>query len=210
MRLQGVSRSGHGVILTCCALPEKIRRRTVDPVRAFAPLRRPFIGHDPPMILAAEFDRAYRLHQQGKLREAFLRYDAILKAEPRHAPALHFSGVVLHQAGILTPAVERIRASLAIDPASPQAWSDLAAVQLALSLDTDAETSARRAIAADGNHAAGWYQLALALRLQGRLAEALDSARRADSMAPGSTRYAALNTQLEQLQPGTKDKPASP
>ena len=60
---------------------------------------------------------------RGKLREAFLRYDAILKAEPRHAPALHYSGVVLHQAGILTPAVERIRASAAIDPASPEAWS---------------------------------------------------------------------------------------
>jgi predicted O-linked N-acetylglucosamine transferase (SPINDLY family) len=78
------------------------------------------------MSLASEFDRAFRLHQQGKLREAFLRYDAILKADPRHAPALHYSGVVLHQAGNLTAAVERIRASLAIDPKSPDAWSNLA------------------------------------------------------------------------------------
>jgi len=78
------------------------------------------------MTLAAEFDRAFRLHQQGKLREAFLRYDAILKAEPRHAPSLHYSGVVLHQAGNLTAAVERIRASLAIDPRSSDAWSNLA------------------------------------------------------------------------------------
>ncbi len=77
------------------------------------------------MTLAAEFDRAFRLHQQGKLREAFLRYDAILKAEPRHAAALHYSGVVLHQAGNLTGAVERIRASLAIDPSSADAWSNL-------------------------------------------------------------------------------------
>ena len=78
------------------------------------------------MMLTNEFDRAFRLHQQGKLREAFLRYDAILKAEPRHAPALHYSGVVLHQAGKVTEAVERIRASIAIDPASPEAWSNLA------------------------------------------------------------------------------------
>ncbi len=80
------------------------------------------------MTLAAEFDRAFRLHQQGKLREAFLRYDAILKAEPRHAPALHYSGVVLHQAGNLSAAVERIRASIAVDPTSPDAWSNLGLV----------------------------------------------------------------------------------
>ena len=30
--------------------------------------------------IRGEFERAFRLHEQGKLREAFLRYDAILKA----------------------------------------------------------------------------------------------------------------------------------
>jgi tetratricopeptide (TPR) repeat protein len=161
------------------------------------------------MILAAEFDRAFRLHQQGKLREAFLRYDAILKAEPRHAPALHYSGVVLHQSGILPPAVERIKASLAIDPEAPEAWSDLAAAQLSLSLHADAEASARRAIAADASHAPGWYQLALALQLEGRLREALDSACHAAGLTPGSARYAALQAQLRQLQPDIRDRPAS-
>jgi protein O-GlcNAc transferase len=76
--------------------------------------------------LAPEFERAFRLHQQGKLREAFLRYDAILKAEPKHAPALHYSGVVLHQSGNHWGAVERIRAAIAIDAAMPDAWSNLA------------------------------------------------------------------------------------
>ena len=76
--------------------------------------------------LTNEFDRAFRLHQQGKLREAFLRYDAILKADPKHAPALHYSGVVLHQAGNHWGAVERIRAAIAIDAASAEAWSNLA------------------------------------------------------------------------------------
>lgn len=76
--------------------------------------------------LANEFDRAFRLHQQGKLREAFMRYDAILKADPRHAAALHYSGVVLHQSGNHWGAVERIRASIAIDAASSDAWSNLA------------------------------------------------------------------------------------
>lgn len=80
------------------------------------------------MSIAAEFDRAYRLHQQGKLREAFLRYDAVLAADPSNAPALHYSGVVLYQAGKIPEAAERIRASLALEPGSPDAWSNLALV----------------------------------------------------------------------------------
>ena len=78
------------------------------------------------MTVSAEFERAFRLHQQGKLREAFLRYDAIVQADPTHAPALHFSGVVLHQAGKHAEAIARIRASIGIDPGSPDAWSNLA------------------------------------------------------------------------------------
>lgn len=80
------------------------------------------------MSIADEFERAFRLHQQGKLREAWLRYEAVLAAEPRHAGALHYSGVVLYQSGKLPEAAERIRASLAVDPASPDAWSNLALV----------------------------------------------------------------------------------
>ncbi|MEP6678566.1 MAG: tetratricopeptide repeat protein [Betaproteobacteria bacterium] len=78
------------------------------------------------MTLAAEFDRAQRLHQEGKLREAFMRYDAVIKADPQHAAALHYSGVVLLQAGKHVEAIARIRASIGIDPASPDAWSNLA------------------------------------------------------------------------------------
>jgi protein O-GlcNAc transferase len=78
------------------------------------------------MTVSAEFERAFRLHQQGKLREAFLRYDAIVQADPTHAAALHFSGVVLHQAGKHAEAIARIRASIGIDPGSPDAWSNLA------------------------------------------------------------------------------------
>jgi len=74
----------------------------------------------------AEFERAFRLHEQGKLREAFLRYDAILKAVPNHAAALHYSGVVLYQSGNHVAAIERIRASIAIEPNSGEAWSNLA------------------------------------------------------------------------------------
>ncbi|HLX28907.1 MAG TPA: tetratricopeptide repeat protein [Casimicrobiaceae bacterium] len=80
------------------------------------------------MTISTEFDRAYRLHQQGKLREAFLRYDAVLAADPKNAAALHYSGVVLYQAGKLPEAAARIRAALALEPGSSEAWSNLALV----------------------------------------------------------------------------------
>ncbi len=80
------------------------------------------------MSITTEFDRAFRLHQQGKLREAFLRYDAVLAADPQNAPALHYSGVVLYQAGKIPEAAERIRASLKLEPTSADAWSNLALV----------------------------------------------------------------------------------
>ena len=80
------------------------------------------------MGIEEAFQQAFRVHEQGKLREAFLRYDAVLKAQPSHAAALHYSGVILFQSGKIPEAAERIRASLAIDPGSADAWSNLAQV----------------------------------------------------------------------------------
>jgi hypothetical protein len=47
------------------------------------------------------WDDAFGLHQKGRLREALSLYDAILRADPRHAAALHYSGVALYQTGTL-------------------------------------------------------------------------------------------------------------
>ena len=106
--------TGHPVIIWR-SFSESRRALTPDPAR-------------PHMSISTEFDRAFRLHQEGKLREAFLRYDAVLAADPNNAPALHYSGVVLFQAGKIPEAAERIRASLKLEPTSPDAWSNLALV----------------------------------------------------------------------------------
>ncbi len=130
------------------------------------------------VLVMSEFGRAYRLHQQGKLREAFLRYDAIVKATPRHAPALHYSGVVLYQSGKFDAAIERIRASLAVDPKEPDAWSNLAIALRAsgrqeAALDAFAEAAR---LAPDSPKILA--NLASAQLLSGRHAEAEASARR--------------------------------
>lgn len=140
------------------------------------------------MSISSEFDRAYRLHQQGKLREAFLRYDAVLAADPGHSQALHYSGVVLFQAGKIPEAAERIRASIKVEPRSADAWSNLALVldaagrgEAAVNALKEAAKLAPKSPEILANLAAG--ELAL-----GRIAEAEASARAAITADPN---YAA-------------------
>ena len=78
------------------------------------------------------WSRSYALHQQGKLPEALAGYDAVLAGDPRHAPALHYSGVAFYQSGRLAEALDRLRASVAIDDRNADAWSNLGLVLQAI------------------------------------------------------------------------------
>ncbi len=140
------------------------------------------------MKFAAEFERALAVHRQGKLREAFHRYDAIVKADPRHAPALHYSGVVLHQAGQRQAAAERIRAALDVDPAYAEAWSNLALVLDAVGRHAAALNALKEALRHAPGEADIASNLAAALLAQGQVVEAEAIARRATASDP---RYAA-------------------
>ena len=129
------------------------------------------------MSLATEFDRAYRLHQQGKLREAFMRYDAVLAADPKFAPALHYSGVVLYQAGRIPEAADRIRASLELEPASSEAWSNLALVLESAGRREAAVNALKKASALAPRAPEILANLAAAELALGRIADAEASAR---------------------------------
>ena len=131
------------------------------------------------MSVDTEFDRALKLHREGKLREAFFRYDAVLQAQPRHAGALHYSGVVLYQAGKHAEAAERIRAALKVEPAQPDAWSNLALVLEAVGRREAAVNALRQAV----HHAPGsaeiWSNLAAGELGLGRTVDAEAAARKA-------------------------------
>lgn len=131
-----------------------------------------------------ELERALAVHRQGKLREAFHRYDAILKVEPRHAPALHYSGVVLHQAGQRAAAAERIRASLDVDPSCAEAWSNLALVLEAAGRQAAAVNALKEAVRRDPRAADIAANLAALLLTQGELADAEAAARHATTVDP--------------------------
>ena len=131
------------------------------------------------MSLAAEFDRALRLHQEGKLREAFMRYDAVIKADPQHAAALHYSGVVLLQSGKHVEAIARIRASIGIDPASADAWSNLALALQSVDRGAAAVNALKEAARLSPKSVEIWTNLAAAQIGLQQFADAEASARQA-------------------------------
>jgi protein O-GlcNAc transferase len=59
------------------------------------------------------FGDAVRHHQAGRLNEAERLYREVLQADPRHADALHFLGVLAHQAGRNDVAVDLIDKAIA-------------------------------------------------------------------------------------------------
>jgi predicted O-linked N-acetylglucosamine transferase (SPINDLY family) len=136
------------------------------------------------MSITTEFERAFRLHQQGKLREAFLRYDAVLAANPTFAPALHYSGVVLLQAGKLPEAAERIRAALKLEPTSAEAWSNLALVLESAGRQEAAVNALKEAAKLEPRSPEILANLAASELALGRIADAEASARRAIAVEP--------------------------
>jgi predicted O-linked N-acetylglucosamine transferase (SPINDLY family) len=64
------------------------------------------------------FHRAMQTHQSGKLAEAEAMYRTILRAEPRHADALHLLGVLHCQKGEIEAGRDLISKAIAIKPSA--------------------------------------------------------------------------------------------
>ena len=67
----------------------------------------------------AVFAAALGHHRAGQLGEAERLYREVLAREPRHAPALHFLGVLSHQQGESAAAVDLIEQAIAADGSIP-------------------------------------------------------------------------------------------
>jgi predicted O-linked N-acetylglucosamine transferase (SPINDLY family) len=69
-------------------------------------------------------EEAVALHQQGRLAEAKVLYEAILKGNPRHFDALHLLGVVAYQTQNPQLAVDLIGRAIEINPNIAEAHSN--------------------------------------------------------------------------------------
>ena len=105
-----------------------------------------------------EFDRAFRHHQAGRLREAEELYRRVLKQEPRHADALHLLGVLSHQTGKIDMAADLIRRAIALRPDYPEAYNNLGNILKHKGQLDEAIAACRKAIALRPNYADGALQ----------------------------------------------------
>jgi len=115
---------------------------------------------------------AILLQQNEQWEAAADIYRSILEAEPDHADALHFSGVLAHQQARSEQAVALIERSLELEPDRADWHSNLGIVlQDRLKLD-EAIVAYRRAIALDPDHANAHNNLGVVLRATNEVVEA--------------------------------------
>jgi predicted O-linked N-acetylglucosamine transferase (SPINDLY family) len=70
------------------------------------------------MDTQANYRLALQLHQQGELRQAEALYQSVIAANPQHADAIHYLGVIHHQNGKHQMAIDTIAQALQINPNS--------------------------------------------------------------------------------------------
>jgi protein O-GlcNAc transferase len=144
------------------------------------------------------FEQALELHRLGKLREAADGYAAILAADPNHAGALHFYGVVRHQSGDHVGAADLIRKSIALDPAPADPWSNLAAALDALGQRAAAVNALKESSGRAPRDPQIWTNLAALQFALGQAGDAERSARAAVAAdARSSTAWCTLALILE-------------
>jgi predicted O-linked N-acetylglucosamine transferase (SPINDLY family) len=138
--------------------------------------------------IAETLDLALRLHREGRLGEALEQYTIILGADPDHAAALHYSGLVLHQSGDSAGGIERIRRSISIDPNPAEPWSNLALALEKVARPEAAVNALLEAAKRAPNDPQVRNNLAASLLSMGRVAEAESHARAAVAEDPSFAR----------------------
>lgn len=83
-------------------------------------------------MVAASFQQAVQLHQQGHLAHAQLLYEQVLKAQPKHFQALHLLGVIAFQTGNYHRAVDLIGKAIRLDASHAAFHCNLGNAQLKL------------------------------------------------------------------------------
>lgn len=130
------------------------------------------------------FQDALRLHQSGALDKAAIRCEQVLKAQRRHAPALHLAGLICHQRGDHQRAEQLLRESLAIEGKVPGCLVNLGLVLMALGRYQAALDVYDRALALAPQDTAAHSNRGNALRCLGRSDEAMRAFDAALALAP--------------------------
>ena len=129
-------------------------------------------------------ERAFTLHQRGRLREAEAAYQQLLRQSPKNAGVLHLLGLLTVQKGQVARGIDLIRHAIDIDPKRFVAHRDLGNVLLQSGRFAEALASYDLALALKPDVAGIFDNRGTALRMLGRLQDALASHDRAIALDP--------------------------
>jgi tetratricopeptide (TPR) repeat protein len=130
-------------------------------------------------------ERAFALHQRGRLGEAEAAYQQLLRQSPKNAGVLHLLGLLTVQKGQTARGIDLIRHAIDIDPKRFFAHRDLGNVLLQSGRFAEALASYDLALALKPGVAGILDNRGTALRMLGRLQDALASHDRAIALEPG-------------------------
>jgi tetratricopeptide (TPR) repeat protein len=137
-----------------------------------------------------------RFHQSGNLAGAGTLYRQILRADPRHADALHLIGVIAYQTGNNVKAVEYIRKAITVNPQVSFYHNNLGNALQNLGVSDEAIKSFKEAIRLKDDNAEAYNNLGNSYRDHGRVADAQAQYRMAIKVNP---HYGAAHNNLANL-----------
>lgn len=120
-----------------------------------------------------KFQRAFSLHQQGRLLQAEALYEEVLRAQPGHFDALHLLGVLAGQRQRPSLALRLIDQALGLDPRHALAHYNRGLALKALKRQREALDSFETALRLDSSMAQAHFERAHALHELQRPLEAL-------------------------------------
>ena len=119
-----------------------------------------------------EIDTAIAAHRAGRLDEARRLYTQMLDADPRHASAWHFLGVLQHQTGDSELAVASISRALELDPGYADAHNNLGNIYRETNHYDAALESYQHVVEIAPRHADAWNNIGVMHSGRGEYAEA--------------------------------------
>jgi predicted TPR repeat methyltransferase len=129
--------------------------------------------------------RAIDAHKGGRLTEAEVGYQRILRRRPHDPDALNFFGMLCVQKGDVTRGAELLRHSVKSAPGNPHAWVNLGNALMANSDADGAHTAFRTAVEHAPTMAEAWFNLGVCLRWLKKPEESLTCFGKAVEYGPG-------------------------
>lgn len=132
-----------------------------------------------PMLL-----KAMATHKAGRVPEARVMYERILRRRPRDADALNFLGMLEFQQGNRPKGIALLQKSLKSVPGNPHAWMNLGNMLMAVDEKEASADAYERATGLAPDLWQAWFNRGTCLRHLRRLEEAMDCLKTAISLKP--------------------------